>query len=317
MPVKMKFLIALLFLNLFLTTAFAAKDEAFKKKQSNFDVSGAKRTDYGMENWHMLKDVQKFRELFGTDMRQLIKYVTQSDVKLAPLVESSDKENLDLQILIKDQDDLKMASFTQEHIYCLTDVNFSFNIMVQKKIKSLTPLNKSLIEATITVQQRTSSAEFTEEQISEIKRLVQDAVASASRDIARGAARVDAQAMQSQVPSSLPSPSHQAVCDSNPGGVHILRPQEQQKQAGQRLYLNDGPHLLAPCRYRAPFQDVPASYVKEILSGEFFFYLSKLHTKNLSLHYKEDNLVLSLDNSVIKVSKNTRAFTSISLFRRL
>ncbi|XP_078376088.1 uncharacterized protein LOC144659504 isoform X3 [Oculina patagonica] len=55
----MKFLIALLFLNLFLTTAFAAKDEAFKKKQSNFDVSGAKRTDYGMENWHMLKDVQK------------------------------------------------------------------------------------------------------------------------------------------------------------------------------------------------------------------------------------------------------------------
>ncbi|XP_078376087.1 uncharacterized protein LOC144659504 isoform X2 [Oculina patagonica] len=56
--------------------------------------------------------------------RQLIKYVKKSDVKLAPLVESSDKENLDLQILIKDQDDLKMASFTQEHIYCITDVNF-------------------------------------------------------------------------------------------------------------------------------------------------------------------------------------------------
>ncbi|KAL9967164.1 hypothetical protein ACROYT_G025340 [Oculina patagonica] len=42
MPLKMKFWIGLLFLHLFLTTAFAASiHEA--SKQSDFDVSGAKR----------------------------------------------------------------------------------------------------------------------------------------------------------------------------------------------------------------------------------------------------------------------------------
>ena len=51
--------------------------------------------------------------------------------------------------------------------------------------------------------------------------------------------------------------------------------------------------------------------VKEIQSGEFS-YLSKLLPKNLSLHDEEDNLSLSLENSVIKVSKKTKASTSIT-----
>ena len=37
-----------------------------------------------------------------------------------------------------------------------------------------------------------------------------------------------------------------------------------------------------------------------------FFYLSKLLPKNLSLHDEEDNLSLSLENSVIKVSKKRK-----------
>lgn len=165
--------------------------------------------------------------------------------------------------------------------------------------------------STRTVQQRASPAAFTEEQISEIKRLIQDSVASASRDIAREAACAAAEAMQSQVPSSSPSPSPQVVNSTNPGGVDILRSQDQQL-VGQSLQLiNDGPLSLTPCRYGAPFQDVPASYVKEIHSGEFFD-LSKLLPKNLSLHDEEDNLVLSLDNSVIKVSKKTKPSTSIT-----
>lgn len=75
---------------------------------------------------------------------------------------------------------------------------------------------------------RDSPAAFTEEQISEIKRLIQDSVAFASRDIAREAACAAAEAMQSQVPSSSPSPSPQVVNSINPGGVDILRPQDQQ-----------------------------------------------------------------------------------------
>ncbi|KAL9959643.1 hypothetical protein ACROYT_G032983 [Oculina patagonica] len=70
--------------------------------------------------------------------------------------------------------------------------------------------------STTTVQQRASPAAFTKEQITEIKRLIQDSVASASRDIAREAACAAAEAMQSQVPSSLPSPSPQAVIPTNP-----------------------------------------------------------------------------------------------------
>ena len=140
--------------------------------------------------------------------------------------------------------------------------------------------------STIPVQQRASPAALTEEQISKIKLLVQESVASASRDIAIEAARAAAEDMQSQVPPSLPSPPPQAVIPTNPGGVDILLPQEQQQQARQSLQLNDGQPSLVPCRYGAPFQDVPATYVKEIHSGEFFD-LSKLLPKNLSLHDEE------------------------------
>ena len=53
------------------------------------------------------------------------------------------------------------------------------------------------------------------------------------------------------------------------------------------------------------------NYVKEIQSVEFFN-LSKLLPKNLSLHDEEDNHSLSLENSVIQVSKKTKASTSIT-----
>ena len=64
------------------------------------------------------------------------------------------------------------------------------------------------------------------------------------------------------------------------------------------------------CQHAAPFQDIPAHYVKDIQSGEFFE-LSKLLLKNLSELNEDDNLVLTLDNSVVRVSK--KAKTSISI----
>ena len=51
------------------------------------------------------------------------------------------------------------------------------------------------------------------------------------------------------------------------------------------------------------FQDLPAQFIKDKQAGDFF-YLSKFVPKNLSLYDDEDNLVLSLDNSVVKVSRN-------------
>ena len=109
------------------------------------------------------------------------------------------------------------------------------------------------------------------------------------------------------------TPSAQAVSQDTSGGAAILGPQEQQQplQTLQSLQPNDGSLTSTPCRHGAPFQEIPANYVKEIQSGEFFD-LSKLLPKNLSLHDEENNVSLSLENSVIKVSKKTKASTSIT-----
>ena len=51
------------------------------------------------------------------------------------------------------------------------------------------PVNRQIPYAGLTVQQRANPSAFTEEQITEIKRLVQDSVAAAAGDIATEAAR--------------------------------------------------------------------------------------------------------------------------------
>jgi len=68
---------------------------------------------------------------------------------------------------------------------------------------------------------------------------------------------------------------------------------------------------MGTCRNASPFQDIPATYVKDIQSGEFFE-LSKLFPKNLSTLEQEDNLVLTLDNSVVRVSKKSKSASSIT-----
>ena len=62
-------------------------------------------------------------------------------------------------------------------------------------------------------------APFTEEQIIEIKQLIQDSVTSVARDIAREAARVATGAMQShiQAPPSPVTKSSQAVIQNTRG----------------------------------------------------------------------------------------------------
>ena len=166
------------------------------------------------------------------------------------------------------------------------------------------PVNRQLPSTGLPVQQRAYPNAFTEEQITEIKRLGQDSVAAAARDIAREAARAATGVLQSQAPSSSEvTPSAQAVSQDTPRGAAILGPQS--------LQPNDGSLTSTPCRHGAPFQEIPVNYVKKIQSGEFF-YLSKLLPKTVSLHAKEDNVSLSLENSVIKVSKKTKASTSIT-----
>ena len=70
------------------------------------------------------------------------------------------------------------------------------------------------------------------------------------------------------------------------------------------------PTNTAAVNFASPFQDIPGQYNKDIQCGEFSFDLSKLLPKNLSLHDEEDNLVLSLENSVVKVSKKSKQTAS-------
>ena len=116
------------------------------------------------------------------------------------------------------------------------------------------------------VQQRANPNAFTEEQITEIKRLAQDSVAAAARDIAREAARAATGVLQSQAPSSSQlTPSAQAVSQDTPGGAAILGPQEQQQplQTLQSLQPNDGSFTSTPCRHGALFQEIPATMLKK------------------------------------------------------
>ena len=140
--------------------------------------------------------------------------------------------------------------------------------------------------------------QFTAEQMSQIKRLIQDSVATATREIASEAARAAVSAMQAQAPA-LPTPA---------ANLPDIFPPQQQPPVAEQTQQTANP---ASCHNGAPFQDIPGNYVKEIQSGEFFE-LNKLLPKNLSLHDEGDNLVLSLENSVVKVSKKAKQGTSIT-----
>jgi len=202
------------------------------------------------------------------------------------------------------------------HVIDISDRNLKTAGVASATAPNDQPVNRQLPSPGLPVQQRANSNAFTEEhaQITESKRLVQDSVAAAARDIAREAARAATGVLQLLAPSSSQTtPSAQGVSQDASGGAAILGPQEQQPplQALRNLQPNDGSLTSTPCRHGAPFQDIPTNYVKEIQSSEFF-YLSKLLPKNLSLHDEEDNVSLSLENSVINVSKKPKASMSIT-----
>lgn len=147
-------------------------------------------------------------------------------------------------------------------------------------------------------ERNTSNRGFNEAQMKEIQDIVKESIAAASREIAGEAARAAVNAMQAQTERP---PNTNIANNANATDVDaILRDQlpvdNARTETGQ---------------YAAPFQDpLPASYVKEIQSGEFFE-LSKLLPKNLSSSEGEP-LVLSLENSVVKVTKRKNTASTIT-----
>ena len=142
------------------------------------------------------------------------------------------------------------------------------------------------------VNPNANDSTFSEGQLSTIRLLVQESVAAASREIAHEAALAAVQVLQ---PSSSQTASHSNRVTS---AIETVTPQQ-----------TASPSDI--CQHAVPFQDIPAQYVKDIQSGEFFE-LSKLLPKNLSEFNDDDNLVLTLDNSVVRVSKKANSSTSIT-----
>ncbi|XP_068689791.1 uncharacterized protein [Montipora foliosa] len=175
------------------------------------------------------------------------------------------------------------------------------NLCRQKKIASTgnkaTLLNRlrgsvPVLPQDHVVNTNANDSTFSEGQLNTIRQLVQESVAAASREIANEAALAAVQVLQ---PSSSQTASNSNCVTP---AIETLTPQ----QTASPLDI---------CQHAAPFQDIPAQYVKDIQSGEFFE-LSKLLPKNLSEFNDEDNLVLTLDNSVVRVSKKANTSTSIT-----
>lgn len=137
-----------------------------------------------------------------------------------------------------------------------------------------------------------------------IRQLIKDTVQQSSREIANEAAKAAVNAFQAQVSSNNNLPTQRPLS---------LVPDTESAQRPPLLVPDaESARRVTGVSFASPFQDIPAQYIKEIQSGEFFE-LSKLLPKNLSLYDEGDNLVLSLENSVVKVSRKSKPTASTSI----
>ena len=146
--------------------------------------------------------------------------------------------------------------------------------------------------------------DFTEGQMQAIRQFIKDTVQQSSREIANEAAKATVTAFQAQVSSSDSLPARRPS-SLVPDTERAYRPPSLVPDA-------ESATRVAGVNFASPFQDIPAQYIKEIHTGEFFE-LSKLLPKNLSLYDEGDNLVLSLENSVVKVSRKSKPTVSTSI----
>lgn len=135
---------------------------------------------------------------------------------------------------------------------------------------------------------------FSEQQLQEIKTIIKDTVRETSQDIAAEAAQAAKKAMQQNDSSNVLTSQEFANAPSASTAIDTAS--------------LSSTSLTPPSA--VPNQDLPASCVKEIQTGEFFE-LSKLLPKHLSLYNDDDNLTLSLENSTIKVTTKIVAITDI------
>ena len=126
-------------------------------------------------------------------------------------------------------------------------------------------------------------ANFSSVQLAQIRSIVTETVNETMQAVATSAALAAVEAMKND-----------AI------GVQV-NTQSQENESCETLRAQETPATILDANnkeYGNPLQDVPANYVKEIQSGEFFE-LSKLLPKNLSAFDDGDPLTLTMENSVI------------------
>ena len=142
---------------------------------------------------------------------------------------------------------------------------------------------------------------FSADQLETLRTMIEDEVAESSRDIATEAARAAVTAPRNQNSVAVGTTPQR---DTNPTGD--TDPPRHTTSPGDPNPLCDNTESPQLPAFSVPNQDIHASYVKDIRSGEFFD-LSKLLLENLSMYDEDFNLTLTLDNSAIKVTKKRKA----------
>ena len=145
---------------------------------------------------------------------------------------------------------------------------------------------------------------FSPDQLEPLRTMIADKVAGSSRDIATEAARAVVTALRNQNSVTVGTNPQR---DTNP--TEATDPPRHTTSPGDPSALCDNTESPQLPSFSVPNQDIPASYVKNIQSGEFFD-LSKLLPRNLSIFDEKDNLTLTLYNSAIKVTKKRKSSPS-------
>ena len=143
-------------------------------------------------------------------------------------------------------------------------------------------------------------------QLAQIQSIIAQTVQQSVNDIVTNAARAAVQAMASTPVATSTSDAQQSepLLDN---ATAIIQTEPKTPHGSLRI------RLAATTRvpYGQSFHDVPASYVRKIQSGEFFE-LSKLLPKNLLTTADEQPVMLTLENSIIKVKPSNQSTTTLT-----
>ena len=159
-------------------------------------------------------------------------------------------------------------------------------------------------------QNQSETPLFNSAQLVQIRSIITQTVQESVNEIATTAARAVVQAM----PNTSVSTASRDEARQNQDQLHVA------DATSSILHNNDIATRQQPMPtqtntnclpYGHSFHDVPASYIKQIQTGEFFE-LSKLLPKNLFATTNEQPVSLTLENSTLKVKTSTQSVTNIT-----